>query len=254
MLGHDQPIDRIRPLRPPVLPSKSQSWVLQLKSFLTASVAGSRTAQAPGSRPQVLGVANRWRRWSREALTPRQRCSRYILRHQPIRRLWIAISIKKIKLNKCWKRCIFLMLQIALEQKVAYSLRAKKKIRYKRVGICRFWNLSLKQKTKCFPFIYSFLFLFIDFFFIIVLPVRFTFGSFKKKKKKKKKTKRQQKREKERTSYWWVFLIVSNDLICQRLFNWEVEWRTLLSRRSNYLSMATKTWRNVGVCFLFFIT
>ena len=47
----DQPIDRIRPIRPTVRPNKGQSGVLQA---IDRSVAGSMTAQPPGLRPSPL--------------------------------------------------------------------------------------------------------------------------------------------------------------------------------------------------------
>ena len=50
---HDQPIDRIGPIRPPVRPSKGQSGVLQA---IDHSVAGSMTAQPPGIRPSALRI------------------------------------------------------------------------------------------------------------------------------------------------------------------------------------------------------
>ena len=51
---HDQLIDRIGPIRPPVRPSKNQSGLLQV---IDHSVAGSMTAQPPGIRPSALRVA-----------------------------------------------------------------------------------------------------------------------------------------------------------------------------------------------------
>ena len=56
VLGHDKTSRLIGsgPIRPHVRPSKGQSSVLQ---FIDHSVAGSMTAQPPGSRPSALGVA-----------------------------------------------------------------------------------------------------------------------------------------------------------------------------------------------------
>ena len=56
MPGHDKTSRLIGsgPIRPPVRPSKGQSSVLQA---IDHSVAGSMTAQPPGSRPSALRVA-----------------------------------------------------------------------------------------------------------------------------------------------------------------------------------------------------
>ena len=53
-IWHNQPIDQIGPLRPTARPSKSQSGVLQATEQF---VAGSMTAQPPGSRPSAFRVA-----------------------------------------------------------------------------------------------------------------------------------------------------------------------------------------------------
>ena len=54
MAWHDQPIDRIGPIRPPVEPSKGQSGMLQV---IDHSVAGSMTAQSLGFRPSALRIS-----------------------------------------------------------------------------------------------------------------------------------------------------------------------------------------------------
>ena len=50
---HDQPIDHIGPIQPPIRPSKGQNGVLHV---IDCSVAGSMTSQPPGSCPSVLRV------------------------------------------------------------------------------------------------------------------------------------------------------------------------------------------------------
>ena len=52
---HDQPIDRIGPLRLLFLAHLGPKW--SAASHVKTSVSGSRTAQTPGSLPQVLLVA-----------------------------------------------------------------------------------------------------------------------------------------------------------------------------------------------------
>ena len=84
------------PIRPPVRPSKGQSSVLQA---IDHSVAGSMTAQPPGSRPSVLRVAAHGQQvaplWG-GGLNPLRRCSRRILQpQQGDHEAWNAIDIHR---------------------------------------------------------------------------------------------------------------------------------------------------------------
>ena len=125
VLGHDKTSRWIGlgPIRLPVIPSKGQSSVLQA---IDHSVAGSMTAQPPGSRPSALRVATHGQQVAPlGCLTPLQRCSRHILQLQPIERLstqHYKVRIKgKVEQSREWISTPPLHLDVVAIEKGAFG-------------------------------------------------------------------------------------------------------------------------------------
>ena len=89
---YNLPIDRIRPICPPISPSKGQSGVLQV---IDHSVAKSMTAQPTGSCPNASRVATHNQRIAPlgEGFTLLQRCSHHTLQPQLTGHIYIYICV-----------------------------------------------------------------------------------------------------------------------------------------------------------------